>query len=499
MSPVGRMSLIHRSSNALANVFTGVTQMRLLTPRSSHRKDNEFLPAAIEILETPPSPILVSLLVTIWAVATIALVGSFVGHIDVVAVAQGKIQPTGRVKLVQALESGKVKEVFVANGAKATEGQVVVALDDSEARAEELSLSGTLASLRAEIERRTAAIAAAPADTFAPPQADWPKDLPDNVVAREERILVGDLALLRASIEDLDAQRRQKETERKRLTLTIASQEALLKIEDKRVELRAGLESQGLGTKLALFDALETLQNQRSSLANQQGELLGAIAALDVLDHEKAKLVSTFVADNSQKLGEAQRQAAETAQKLAKAQAKTLHMTLQAPVSGTVQAVSITSIGQVLMPGEEVMRIVPDGVGFEIECYMPNKDIGFIRAGQEAVVKIESFPFTRYGTLRAYVKRVGIEAIPEPDAQQQEANPAKAARSTLSAGGQRMQNLVFPVTLSLEKTTITADGVEVPVSNGMAVAVEIKTGSRRVIDYVLSPLAEVASKAMKER
>jgi hemolysin D len=282
------------------------------------------------------------------------------------------------------------------------------------------------------------------------------------------------------------------------LNLTIASQEELLKIEDKRVQLRTGLESRGLGTKLALFDA-ETLQNQRSSLANQQGQLMGAIAALDVLDHDKAKAVSTFIADNSQKLGEAQRQAAETAQKLAKAQAKTMHMTLRAPVSGTVQAVSITSIGQVVMPGEEVMRIVPDGVGVEIEAYMPNKDIGFIAVGQEAVVKIESFPFTRYGTLRARVTRIGNEAIPEPDAQQREANPAKAAKSMLTAGAQRMQNLVFPVTLTLEKTTISADGAEIPVVNGMAVSVEVRTGSRRVIDYVLSPLAEVASQAMKER
>jgi hemolysin D len=151
------------------------------------------------------------------------------------------------------------------------------------------------------------------------------------------------------------------------------------------------------------------------------------------------------------------------------------------------------------MPGEEVMRIVPDGVGFEIECYMPNKDIGFIAVGQEAVVKVESFPFTRYGTLRAHVTRVGVEAIPEADAQQQEGNPARPGKSTLSGGAQRMQNLVFPVTLSMQKAAISAEGVEVPLSNGMAVTVEIKTGSRRLIDYVLSPLVEVASASMKER
>jgi hemolysin D len=473
--------------------------MLMSTRGFRQRHDNEFLPAAIEILETPPSPIYISLLLAICGAAMLALAWSFVGHIDVIAIAQGKIQPTGRVKLVQALETGKVREVFVTNGAKAQAGQTVVALDDSEARAEETSLAGTLASFRAEIERRKTAIAVAQGDLSQTPAIEWPADLPEPIVAREQRILGGDVALLRASIEDLEAQRRQKAAERERLTLTIQSQEELLKIEDKRVVLRTGLESQGLGTKLATFDALETLQNQRSSMLNQQGQLVGAVAALDVLDHDKAKVLNSFIADNSQKLGEAQRQAAETAQKLEKAKARTQHMTLQAPVSGTVQTVSITSVGQVVMPGEEVMRIVPDGVSFEIECYMPNRDIGFIKVGQEAVVKVESFPFTRYGTLRARVKRIGIEAIPEPDAQQQEGHPANALKSLSSAGGERMQSLVFPITLSLDKAAISVDGADIPVSNGMAVSVEVKTGSRRVIDYVLSPLAEVTSQAMKER
>ena len=145
------------------------------------------------------------------------------------------------------------------------------------------------------------------------------------------------------------------------------------------------------------------------------------------------------------------------------------------------------------------MRIVPEGAELEIECYMPNKDIGFVKVGQEPVVKIESFPFTRYGSLPARVKRISRQAIPEPDAQQQEGDAARGSRSTLLAGAQRVQNLVFPVTLSLDRSTIAADDTEIPVTNGMAVTVEIKTGQRRIIDYIFSPLVEVASTAMKER
>jgi hemolysin D len=483
---------------SLRSLVPNVARGLLQSLQGTH-SDREFLPAALEILETPPSPIQMLLLQSICIVAATTIAWTFIGKIDVIAVAQGKVQPTGRVKLVQPLETGKVQGLFVANGSKVEARQVVVALDDSELRAEGMSLAGSLASLRAEAARRTAAIAAARAKDFKPPDVKWPRDTPENILAREQQVLAGDLASLQSSIASLAAQRLQKQAERTRLVNTIASQEELLKIEDDRVQLRSYLESKQLGSKLNLFDAQESMQSQRTSLAQQQGQLAEAEAALSVLERDTTKTVATFIAENSQKLADAERQIEETVQKLTKADARKSYMLLTAPVAGTVQALSITSIGQVVMPGEEVMRIVPAEGGLEIECYMPNKDIGFIKPGQEAVVKVESFPFTRYGTLPAHVIRVSREAIPEPDAEQQEGNPARPSHSTLAAGAQRVQNLFFPVTLVLEKRTISTDGEEIPISNGMAVTVEIKTGYRRIIDYVFSPFVEVTSNAMKER
>ena len=125
-------------------------------------------------------------------------------------------------------------------------------------------------------------------------------------------------------------------------------------------------------------------------------------------------------------------------------------MTLRAPLSGIIQASSVTTVGQVLTSGEEIMRIVPEDAALEIEAYMPNQDIGFVKEGQDAVVKIESFPFTRYGTINARVTRIGRDAIPQPEAEQTEINGAKATKSTNSGTAQRIQNLVFPVTLKPE-------------------------------------------------
>jgi hemolysin D len=196
---------------------------------------------------------------------------------------------------------------------------------------------------------------------------------------------------------------------------------------------------------------------------------------------------------------EAERQADEAEQKLAKARVRVAHTRLTSPIDGTIFGSMVTTTGQVVAAGEEVMHIVPSGATMEIEAYLENKDIGFVAVGQSAIVKIESFPFTRYGTIDATVIRVSSDAIPEPDVQAQEGNPTRQNKSTSLSGGQRVQNLMFPVALKPAVFAIQTADKRYPLSPGMAVTVEIKTGSRRILEYVFSPLVETASKAMKER
>jgi hemolysin D len=267
----------------------------------------------------------------------------------------------------------------------------------------------------------------------------------------------------------------------------------------QRVDMRTQLVTMNAGAKAAVIDATETLQYQITQLAIQQGQLASASRSLDVFDKDEQKTIEAFQADNAEKLSEAERQAEELEQKLAKAEAAIEHLTLKAPISGTVQASALTTIGQVVSSGQEIMRIVPEDAGLEIEVYVLNKDIGFVKPGQEAVVKVECFPFTQYGTILARVTRVARDSIPEPEANQNEGDPARPAASTGFAGAQRTQNLVFPVTLQPEAATIGIDGNPVPLTSGMATTVEIKTGSRRILEFIFSPLVEVVAGAMRER
>jgi len=471
-----------------------------LALRPFRTSDHEFLPAALEILETPPSPVRIGLLAIICLFAATALAWSYFGRLDIIATAQGKLQPTGRVKIIQPLDTGKVLASYVENGKHVQQGDVLVELDPSEGAAEVAEFTTNLASYRAEALRRHVAIEAVRAKEIdKPPVIGWPSKIPWPTRLREERVIASDLGQLNAQVASLNAQANQKRTERERLESTIVAQNQLVATQEERVQMRSTLFDKNAGSRADLINAIETMQYQKTALAQQIGQLAEAQANLAVIARDIEKTYETFMSDNAQKLAEAERQADDYAQKLAKSAAKLDHMTLRAPIDGTIQASSVTTVGQVVTSGEEIMRIVPEDAALEIECYLPNQDIGFVKEGQNAVVKIESFPFTRYGTINARVTRVARDAIAQPEAEQTETNAQKQTKSTQSGLAQRTQNLVFPVTLTPETTLIGVDGTNIPLQAGMATTVEIRTGSRRILEYIFSPLVQIGSEAMKER
>jgi hemolysin D len=475
---------------------------RLSEPSAPRRRraDNAFLAPALEILETPPSPVRVALIWIICALAAASIAWAYFGRIDIIAVAQGKFQPTGRVKVIEPLETGKVAALHVFNGSRVAAGDILVEFDRSSAEADAQSARAGLASSRAEAARRGAALEAALSRQFDPaPTIAWTGDTPPALRAREQRVFAADLGQVAAALASFEAQRAQKQAERDQLLLTIGTQKNLVATLQERVDMRTLLVAERVGAKAAVIDATETLQYQITQLAIQKGQLASGSRALEVFDKDMQKAIEAFRAENAEKLSEAERQAEDLEQKLAKAEAAIEHLTLKAPIAGTVQASALTTIGQVVSSGQEVMRIVPEDAGLEIEVYVLNKDIGFVKPGQEAVVKIESFPFTQYGTILARVTRVARDSIPEPEASQNEGDPARAAASSSFAGAERTQNLVFPVTLEPEVASIGVEGRPAPLTSGMAATVEIKTGSRRILEFIFSPLLQIAGSAMHER
>jgi hemolysin D len=487
---------------------TGLPQpQRPQKPLRTRRKDQEFLPAALEILEIPPSPVGIYLSVIICVLVAIALLWAFIGRIDIIASAQGKIHPTGRVKVVQSLQTGKVKSMLVTNGTRVSPGEVLLTLDDSEVQAQVVGAQAMLASYRAEIERRRVAVNTAHGidptniSSIETPAIVWDATIPKSIQLRESGVLSGDLGQLRSELSSLEAQIAQKLAAAENLVATMTAQSELIATLQDRSDIRQTLVATQAGSKSDWLDTVEKVKTEEVTLATERGELADTKAGLEVLHRDFIKTREAFVADNLQKLADAARQADDLEQKLKQAQTELEHTVLTSSIEGVVQDSSVTTIGQVVTPGAQLMRIVPVDPSLNIEAYLPNGDIGFVRTGQTVSVKLEAFPFTRYGTVPGVITHIAKDAIPEPDAQQIEADPARTTDAGSSVTGQadRTQNLVFPITVELERNTIVADGQTINLSPGMAVTAEIKTGRRRILEYVFSPVVEVAETAMHER
>lgn len=464
-------------------------------------RDTEFLPAVLEVIETAPSPIALALIRTIGALLVAALVWATFGYIDVIAVAQGKIQPPGRVKVVQAADGGKVAKIHVSNGTAVEPGDPLVELDPSEAEADVRAIEASIDSLHGEIARRRIAIAVLPEPPANSALISLPSDalISDEVRERELRLLRSDLANLRAQLAQFDAQHDVKIQEQKKLTELIVTQKELVSSLDERVGMRTELARSGAGSRAQLLEMQQSYLSQNSSLVQHRGQLNEIDSTLKLLKREKEKLIQSFATDNTQKWTEAERSLVELGQRLKKAQVRLNNMVIKTTSAGLVQAQTVFSIGQVIGAGHEVLRVVPTHGKLEVEAYLPNKDVGFVSVGQEVTIKLDAFPFTRYGHINGRLAHIAKDAIPQQDAATMEGSPTGPLESRSLAGAQRVQNLVYPVLVSFNEKEIRASGQALPIVPGMSVTIEIKTGQRRVIDYVLSPLSEVTTTAMKER
>jgi membrane fusion protein, hemolysin D len=470
------------------------------TPVQLTAADREFLPASLEILVTPPSPIARALLLTICGLFFLTIAWSYFGWIDIYAVAPGKIQPIGGSKVVQPLEPGIVTAIYVENGSHVNAGDVLLALDPTETAADREAQARDLEAASAEASRRKVAIAAAHTETLEPLPIEFATKISDPVRRREEGVLAADLAQLRSSIANFKAQLTEKLATKERLTTTIAAREKLIALAKERVAMRQRLDAMGSGARAQTIESLEQLETQITTDTGDRGQLIETDAAMRSLERKGEEAITQFVADQSQKFAEVERKRDHLEQELIKAQSKANRTELRAPITGTVQQLVVSSLGQVVASGQSLLTIVPLGGSIEVQAMIENQDIGFVEVGQPAVIKVDAFPFTRYGTINGVVEKVSRDAVDQRDANVL-SDAANAAKPQSSAPGSpvKPQDLVFPATIQVTQRSINIDGKEVALIPGMGVSVEIKTGRRRAIDYLLSPLREIASRAGSER
>lgn len=435
-----------------------------------------FLPAALSLQETPVHPAPRRFAWAIMALFVLALLWSIFGQVDIVAVAPGRIIVSDRTKVIQPLEASVVKRVLVKDGDRVQAGQVLVELDPTMASADKASVQEQLSAALSE-ELRTAALLVALRSGRAPTVSDESVQAEPVEARRQLRTLLqSEWQDISAKLAKLDAEAARRQAEMATVRETIAKLEATVPMAQTREADFKKLVDQGYISGHATQDKTRERIELERDLATQRARLLEAQATLRETEQARA----AYRAETRRLLGDRNAQAATKHQQLksehSKASQRERLTQLTAPVAGVIQQLAVHSVGGVVTSAQPLMIVVPDSPTVTAEVAIANQDIGFVNAGQMASVKLETFPYTRYGTVEARVDVVTADAVTD-----------------------EKKGSFYPAILTLSQKDMNIDGKRVPLSPGMNITAEIKTGKRRVIEFLLSPVQRAGNESLRER
>ena len=469
-------------------------KLRLVKPGGALRGDHElaFLPAALEIMETPPSPIGRLFGASIIGIFCIALAWACIGSVDIISTAQGKIVPSASTKLIQPFETGVVRAIDIQDGQHVKAGDRLIELDPTMTKADVEHAKSDLIFAELDVARlRALAADGDPLAHFQPPVGADPR-----LVERQREYLQTQIAERDSKLAGIDQQKAQKIAERDTTAAGIDKLEATIPLLQERMEIRKYLYGKELGSKITYLTDMQELVGQQKDLLVQKSRLNEAKAAIGALNDAHAQTAAEFRRGVFDDLAKAEQKAAGLAQDVIKAQKRSNLQVLTSPIDGVVQQITVHTIGGVVTPAQALAVIVPEDGKLEIKAMIPNRDIGFVSEGQEAKIKVDTFSFTRYGLLHGRVTSISADAIQQdkpPD------NPGNGPSADSGSSEPKGQDLIYSARLSLDEKQMNIDGRVVNLVPGMAVTAEIVTGRRRIISYLLSPIAKYSHDILHER
>lgn len=431
-------------------------------------KEKEFLPSILEVTEEPPSPVGRFVLWTIVALLVAGAIWAFVGEVDEVAVANGKVIPVGNVKIVQSENKGTIKELDVQEGDYVEEGQTLLVLDTTKTQADVDQLQKQVAYYQLTVSRLQAEINDEP---FLPEVTD---DLdPKDVEAQT--------ALYKSRRAKLSAEQEKNQSAIDQASAAVAGQQAQLEkyrsletvAEEKEDRLKE-LYSQDAISYFQLLEARATrVEYQRNAEASEKGILESQGKLAEARDN-LATTETAYRQETMSQLVEAKKQLGAYEEELKKANQTNAESVIVAPTSGRVNQLAVHTVGGVVSEGQGLMMVVPDDAVLEIEAYADNKDIGFIENGQKAEVKVQTFNFQKYGMMTGIVDDISPDAVTNPEDKEHYGK--------------------YRLTLNLDH-----DDSGIELLPGMNVQAEIQIKKKRIIDFFLDPFRKYKAEALRER
>ncbi|MGV7963928.1 HlyD family type I secretion periplasmic adaptor subunit [Photorhabdus tasmaniensis] len=445
-----------------------------VSPRLAH--ELQFLPTALELQETPVHPAPRVFIWSIMGFALLALLWACIGKIEVVAVAPGKVVPSGKTKLIQPSETAVVRAIHVNDGQAVKVGELLIELDPTAANADVGRIQSELLAARIDSARSTAMLDAIN-------QQQPPASLVGTIAnANPEQVLSaqswlqGQYQEYRSNLELVDAEIRQRSAEIQSAHAQVASLRKTLPITTRLTEDYQRLLTKQYVSQHEYLEKEQTRLDLQRQLSVQQASVLQHTAAQE----EARRRRETVIAQNRRAMLDLQQDAnqkeAILSQELAKARHQETLTSLKAPVAGTVQQLAVHTVGGVVTEAQPLMVIVPANQPIEVEAMLENKDVGFVHTGQLVTVKVETFNFTKYGTVDGEVLSVSNDAIEN-----------------------EKRGLIYSTRIRLKSDHLLVNDQRVALSPGMSITAEIKTDQRRVIDYFLSPLQQHLDESLRER
>ncbi len=443
-----------------------------------------FLPAAIEIERTPPPVYSRLILWGILSLVVLSLAWAWFGRVDIVAVAPGKIIPLGQVKIIQPAERGVINHIHVREGQAVKAGDVLLSLDAASIDADVKRLGHDLNEARALwlIESAYRQYIENPHDRPSGPDElatmartlDLP--MPIENIEHASLVLEERVAEYRSGLAVLAEQRLTLESEKNAASTSLHRYQLTLPIVRERADSHKALYARHLVSK-DLYLQLEQQHIEQQQAYNAEQFKIAALGArIAEIDANTSLLKGQQSVRNLEALSEHRGQAYALRQTLGQAQIRQRQTRLRAPIDGTVQQLKIHTIGGIVTPAETLMLLIPDSATLEIETWISNHDIGFVHEGQLTAVKVDTFDFTRYGAIEGELRLLSADAVVKEN-----------------------QGLVYPARVSLSKSSLAIGDKDIELSPGMAVTVEIKIGTRRILEFFMAPLLKFTSESLRER
>ena len=479
MSMSTRVALITSAAMALGRRYIVCWRQawadRADMDRNSLRLDEaEFLASALALQHTPTSP---APRVAIWLLmifSLLALLWACFGKLDIVASAPGKVIVSGNTKTLQALGTASVREIHVREGDTVKAGQLLLVLDPTEPAADVERLGSDLQAARIQALKarrvlnaidRGRYVAQSPGKELS---AAGLHELASKAEATYQEFNAK-LNRIQAEIEKHQAELQSTSAQVKKLENTLPYTQARAQ-DYKQLNERHFMSRHAWMEKEQLrLEQEGELATQRSRAAEIQALLRESLAQRHALLTETRRQLLDDWSEGRQK-------AAALEQELVKAQSRLQLTRLTSPIDGTVQQLAVHTIGGVVTPAQVLMLVVPKQAQMEVEAMLENKDVGFVHPEQQVEIKLEAFPFTRYGTVQGTVAHVSRDAVSD-----------------------EKRGLLYLAKIRLARNTMTVDDREESLVPGMTATAEIKTGRRSVIEYFLSPVLQYKSESLRER